>query len=60
MEPSFGSIKYVNTFYTFLTRPHRLTVRTPGSHPGNWSSILHEVTNFVSKKEFRTELFLNV
>ena len=24
--------------------PHRLTVRTPGSHPGNWSSILHEVT----------------
>lgn len=24
--------------------PHRLTVRTQGSHPCNWSSILHEVT----------------
>ena len=23
---------------------HRLTVRTPGSHPGNWSSILHGIT----------------
>ena len=26
-------------------RPHRLTVRTPGFHPGNRSSILREVTN---------------
>ena len=25
--------------------PHRLTVRTPGSHPGNRSSILLEATN---------------
>ena len=25
-------------------RPHRLTVRTPGFHPGNRSSILREVT----------------
>ena len=26
------------------SRPHRLTVRTPGFHPGNRSSILREVT----------------
>jgi hypothetical protein len=26
-------------------RLHRLTVRTPGSHPGNRSSILRGVTN---------------
>lgn len=28
-----------------LTRPLRLTVRTPGSHPGNTGSIPVEVTN---------------
>jgi hypothetical protein len=28
-----------------LTRPHRLTVRTPGFHPGNRGSIPLEVTN---------------
>ncbi len=29
------------------TRPHRLTVRTPGSHPGNWGSIPHEATKSI-------------
>ena len=28
----------------FNIRPHRLTARTPGSHPGNRSSILRGVT----------------
>ncbi len=27
------------------SRSHRLTVRTPGFHPGNRSSILREITN---------------
>lgn len=37
----------------FKTRPHRLTVRTPGFHPGNRSSILREVT----MKLFRSKEF---
>ncbi len=33
-------------FYFISLRiwPHRLTVRTPGFHPGNRSSILREIT----------------
>lgn len=33
----------------YLMRPHRLTVRTPGSHPGNPGSIPGEVTNLIIK-----------
>ena len=29
----------------FISWPHRLTVRTPGSHPGNRGSIPREITN---------------
>ena len=31
--------------YLTHSRSRRLTVRTPGSHPGNRSSILREITN---------------
>ena len=31
-------------YISLTTRSHRLTVRTPGFHPGNRSSILREIT----------------
>jgi hypothetical protein len=31
-----------------FSRPRRLTVRTPGFHPGNRSSILREVTKKIN------------
>ena len=36
--------------------PHRLTVRTPGFHPGNRSSILREVT-IEKRSPFRWSFF---
>ncbi len=37
---------------SLILRPHRLTVRTAGSHPANRSSILRGVTNNFQKKLF--------
>ena len=40
------SFSYNGTQHSYvLARPHRLTVRTPGFHPGNPGSIPGEVTN---------------
>ena len=44
METSFATDRYASTSDRLLTRPHRLTVRTPGFHPGNRGSIPREVT----------------
>ena len=42
---SYGKIyKHILSAITLTIWPHRLTVRTPGFHPGNRSSILREVT----------------
>ena len=42
---SYGKIcKHILSAMTLTIWPHRLTVRTPGFHPGNRSSILREVT----------------
>ena len=38
---------YIEWYYLPLLWPHRLTVRTPGSHPGNRGSIPREVTNLL-------------
>ncbi len=49
--------KNVNIFLTSLTIwPHRLTVRTPGSHPGNRGSIPREVT--IERASLNVVLFL--
>ena len=41
--------KYVNTFLLLSLKmwSYRLTVRTPGSHPGNSSSILDRITKII-------------
>ena len=41
-----ASFSYNGTQHCYVpARPHRLTVRTPGFHPGNPGSIPGEVTN---------------
>ena len=43
------SFSYNGTQHSYvLARPHRLTVRTPGFHPGNPGSIPGEVTNIAT------------
>lgn len=50
--PKIKSCKH--DLYLTHSRPHRLAARTPGSHPGNRSSILREVTtrDFSSERSF--------
>ena len=43
-EVNFKIDIYPYVYHLHIKRPHRLTVRTPGFHPGNRSSILRGVT----------------
>ena len=44
-----ATFSYNGTQHSYVpARPHRLTVRTPGFHPGNPGSIPGEVTTNIS------------